>query len=119
MTESLLTSSQYVEIAADAASERKAQDIVIMDMQEALPVTDYFLIASGSSTTNVKAIADSIEEKLEKVGLPVLHKEGYREAYWILLDYGYFVAHIFVKEERKFYSLEQLWASVPSRAYQD
>lgn len=119
MTESLLTSSQYAEIAADAANERKAQDIVIMDMREALPVTDYFLVASGSSTTNVKAIADFIEEKLEEVGLKVSHKEGYREAHWILLDYGYFVAHIFVNEERQFYSLEQLWASVPSRVYKD
>ena len=118
MTELLLTSSQYVEIAADASSEKKAQDIIIMDMREALPVTDYFLIASGTSTTNVKSIADFIEEKLEEAGLKILHKEGYREAHWILLDYGHFVAHIFVNEERRFYSLEQLWASAPSRAYQ-
>ncbi len=119
MTETEKTSAELVEIAAAAASEKKAQDIVIMDMQKVLPVADYFLIASGTSTTQVQAIADAIEEKLEEAGMKILHKEGYREARWVLLDYGFFVAHLFVNEERQFYNLEQLWSSAPARIFTD
>ena len=119
MTENILNSSEFVQLAAVAASEKKAQNIVIMDMQRTLPVTDYFLIASGTSNTQAQAIADAIEEKLEDCGQKILHKEGYREAHWILLDYGYFVAHIFINEDRQFYNLEQLWADAPSRVYVD
>lgn len=118
MTDNEQTSATLVEIAAAAASDKKAQHIVIMDMQKALPVTDYFLIASGTSTTQVQAIADAIEEKLAAAGLQPLHREGYREARWVLLDYGVFVAHLFVNEERQFYNLEQLWAVAPARAYE-
>lgn len=119
MTETEKTSSELVAIAAAAASEKKAQNIVIMDMSKVLPVTDYFLIAGGTSTNQVQAIADAIEEKLDEAGLKFLHKEGYREARWVLLDYGVFVAHLFVNEERQFYNLEQLWSTAPSRIYED
>lgn len=119
MAETTLDSTMFVEIAAAAASEKKAQSIVVMDMRQALPVTDYFLIASGTSTVQVQAIADAIDEKVEKAGLKLLHKEGFREAQWILLDYGHFVAHIFTNEDRRFYNLEQLWADAPSREFAD
>ena len=118
MTEVEKTSQEYVEVAVAAAQEKKAQNILVMDMQKVLPVTDYFLIASGTSSTQVQAIADSIEEKMEQAGLAFLHKEGYREGRWILLDYGYFVAHVFVNEERQFYSLEQLWCTAPTQLYE-
>ena len=119
MTEVEKTSQDYVAVAVAAVREKKAQNILVMDMQKVLPVTDYFLIASGTSSTQVQAIADSIEEKLEEAGLKFLHKEGYREGRWILLDYGYFVAHIFINEERQFYNLEQLWSSAPTQLYED
>ncbi|HWR30833.1 MAG TPA: ribosome silencing factor [Negativicutes bacterium] len=119
MTEVEKTSTEIVESAAAAASDKKAQHIVIMDMQKVFPVTDHFLIASGTSTPHVQAIADSIEEKLEEEGLQFLHKEGYREGRWVLLDYGVFVAHIFVNDERQFYNLEQLWGNAPSRTFED
>ena len=119
MTEVEKSSTELVEIAAAAASEKKAQQIVILDMRKVSSVTDYFLIACGTSTTQVQAIADSIDDKLEKAGMKFLHKEGYREGRWVLLDYGVFVAHLFVSEERQFYNLEQLWASAPSHAYED
>ncbi len=119
MTENTMSSADLAQIAAAAASEKKAQNIIIMDMRQTLPVTDYFVIASGTSTTQVQAIADAVEEKLEEAGIRILHKEGYREAQWILLDYGYFVAHIFVNEERQFYNLERLWADAPSRVFAD
>lgn len=117
MAGSILDSTAFVEIAAAAASEKKAQSIIIMDMRQALPVTDYFLVASGTSTTQVQAIADFIEEKLDEVGLKLLHKEGFREAHWVLLDYGHFVAHIFTNDDRQFYNLEQLWVDAPSREF--
>jgi ribosome-associated protein len=119
MTELEKTPTELVEIAAAAASEKKAQHIVIMEMHKVLPVTDYFLVASGASTVQVQAIAEAIEEKVEAAGLKILHKEGYREARWVLLDYGVFVAHLFVNEERQFYNLEQLWSSAPTREYED
>lgn len=117
MADTVVESTSLVEIAAAAASEKKAQKIVIMDMRQALPVTDYFLVASGTSTTQVQAIADAVEEKLEEAGMKLLHKEGFREAHWILLDYGHFVAHVFTNEDRQFYNLEQLWAEAPSREF--
>jgi len=119
MTEVEKTSREILEIAIAAANDKKAQNILAMDMQKIFPVTDYFLIASGTSTIQVQAVADSIEEKMEAAGFKCLHKEGYREGRWILLDYGYFVAHVFVDEERQFYNLEQLWSSAPTQHYEN
>ena len=98
MTETEKTSNELVEIAAAAASSKKAQNIVIMDMQKVLPVTDYFLVASGTSVPQVQAIADAIDEKLTEAGWQFLHKEGYREARWVLLDYGCICVHVFSAE---------------------
>ena len=76
------------------------------------------MICSAQSATQVRAIADSIEDKLaETRGILPSHKEGYTEGNWILMDYGDFVAHIFRETERDFYNLEQLWADAPSEAY--
>lgn len=118
MTDTERTSADWVELVAAAADDKKAQNIVIMDMRTVFPVTDYFLIAGANSTTQVRAIADGIEEKMEEAGQKVLHKEGYREGHWILLDYGIVVAHIFVNDERRFYNLEHLWSGAPIREFQ-
>ena len=78
---------------AEAASDKKARDIVLMNMIDLTPTTDYFVVCSAGSTTQVRAIADNIEEKLqEEAGIDFLHKEGYREGEWVLLDYGDCVA---------------------------
>ena len=119
MTEVEKTSQEYVEVAVAAAQEKKAQNILVMDMQKVLPVTDYFLIASGTSSTQVQAIADSIEEKMEQAGLTFLHKEGYREGEWVLLDYGDCVAHIFLQDSREYYALETLWGDAELTPYED
>lgn len=79
-------------------------------MRKVSNFTDYFVIASGSSDRQVKAIADGIEEALEKKGFPVRHKEGYKEANWVLIDSANVIAHIFHQETRDYYSLERLWA---------
>lgn len=110
--------SKLVELMAKAASDKKAHDIIIMDLVGISPVTDYFVICSANSTTQVKAIADNIEEQLAEKGIHLLHKEGYREARWVLMDYGNSVAHIFVEEDRQFYNLERLWGDAKQVSYQ-
>ncbi|KKM11191.1 hypothetical protein SY88_09880 [Clostridiales bacterium PH28_bin88] len=96
-------------IAAGAADDKKAMDIVILDLQGVSLITDYFLICTGRSATQVQSIAQHIEEKLEEQEVHMLRREGYREARWILLDYGHIVVHIFQEEDRAFYNLERLW----------
>ncbi len=104
---------------AAAASEKKAADILLLNMEGLSLVTDYYVICSASNSTLVKAVADNIEDKLGEQGVFPKHKEGYQEARWILLDFGDVVAHIFLEEERDFYNLEQLWADAPSEAFVD
>ena len=102
-----------------AASDKKARDIVTMDMRGLMSSTDYFVICSANTATQVRAIADNIEEKLEEAGVSVGHKEGYREGEWILLDYGDAVAHIFQQESREYYALERLWGDAKLTPYED
>ena len=104
---------------AKAASDKKALDIAILDMRKIPSVCDYFLIASGTSTTQVRAISDNIIEKLNEKGERVWHTEGEREALWILLDYGDIVAHIFQEDTRRFYELERLWGDVPVKKFKE
>lgn len=108
-----LTTKEILNKIATAASDKKAKDILLLDMENISPVTDYFVIASASNNILVKAIADNIEEKLAEEGILPTHKEGYAEGRWVLLDYDCCVAHIFIEEEREFYNLEQLWADAP------
>lgn len=112
------TDNNLAELVAKAASDKKARDIVIMDLTGISPVTDYFVICSANSTTQVQAIADNIEDQLAQQGVKVLHKEGYRDAHWILLDYGHCVAHVFVEDDRQFYKLERLWGDAKQVVYQ-
>lgn len=100
---------QLVQWVAEAAEEQKALDIVTLDLQGVSLIADYFVICSGRSTVQVKAIAEHIEDSLEKKGHRVLHREGKRDGYWVLLDYGSVVVHVFREEERRFYALERLW----------
>ncbi len=97
--------------AAAALSEKKAEDIVIIKVEEQTVVCSYFVIASGKSTTQVKALGDNVEEKLKKEGLSPVRTEGTREGRWSVLDYGDVVIHIFNEEWRQFYYLERLWDS--------
>lgn len=102
---------------AAAASDKKAKDILLLNMEGLSPVTDYYVICSADNTTLVKTIADNIEDKMAEQQVFPNHKEGYADARWILLDYGDVVVHIFLEEERNFYNLEQLWADAPSEAF--
>ena len=102
---------------AAAANDKKAKDILLLNMEGLSPVTDFYVVCSAGNSTLVKAIADNIEDKLAEAGVHPTHKEGYTDARWILLDYGDVVAHIFLEEERDFYNLEQLWADAPSESF--
>ncbi len=95
--------------AISAASEKKAIDIVVLDLREIASFTDYFVIASGSNERQVQAISDGVFETLKKAGSPAARVEGYKAAEWILLDYGDFILHVFDEKARKFYDLERLW----------
>lgn len=114
-----MTVEAMKEAICAAASEKKARDIVTMDMRELTPTTDYFVVCSANTATQVRAIADNIEEKLAESGVHFLHKEGYREGEWILMDYGDVVAHIFRQEAREYYALEHLWADAALTPYED
>ena len=102
---------ELAKACAKALSEKKAQDIVILDVHEQTVVCSYFVIASGRSTTQVRALGDAVEEKLEKEGVSPARKEGLREGRWGVLDYGDVVVHIFNEESRLYYYLERLWDS--------
>ena len=89
--------------------------MVILDMKGVSDVTDFFVIASGTSERQVQAIADGVEELLSKRHVSIWHAEGHSEAQWIVLDYGDVIAHIFLQEKREFYNLERLWSIAPRR----
>jgi ribosome-associated protein len=97
-------------------NDKKASDIRILKVGQHTTLADYFIIATGASTTQIKAIADEIEKVLHEQGVLIRHKEGYVSANWILLDYGNVVTHVFHKDMRTFYSLEKLWADAPEIA---
>jgi len=103
-----LTEQEKCRVIQAAADEKKARDIVQMDMVGLMSTNDYFIICSANTATQVRAIADNIEEKMEEAGVSFLHKEGYREGEWVLLDYGDTVAHIFQQDAREYYALEGL-----------
>ena len=113
------TSKDLAQRIATLASDKKAEDILLLNMEGISAVTDYFVICSASNSTLVKAIADNIEDKMAEAGIEPMHKEGYAEGRWVLMDYGDCVAHIFLKEERDFYNLEQLWADAPSEFFME
>ena len=95
--------------AFEAARDKKALDLVVLDLREMAAFTDYFIICSGSSAPQIHAISNEIEIRLKKVGKTPDHIEGYRQAQWILMDYSEFVVHIFSPERRSYYNLERLW----------
>jgi ribosome-associated protein len=95
--------------ALRAASDKKALEMVVLDLREVASFTDYFLITSGANVRQVQAIADEVVEQLKRQGTRAARVEGYSTAEWILVDYGDFILHVFEDNARKFYDLERLW----------
>jgi ribosome-associated protein len=103
--------------AAESALERKAADVVALDLRGVSSATDFFLIATGTSDIQVRAIAEHLVETLEAEGVRPLHVEGLDRARWVLLDFVDFVIHVFHPQAREFYQLERLWGDAPSRLF--
>lgn len=97
-----------------AADDKKAYDLMILNMQGLSPVADYFVIGHGNSDKQVQAIVKEIKDQVYKKGLSVKRLEGYDEGKWILMDLGDVVVHIFHKDERSYYNLERLWGDAPT-----
>jgi ribosome-associated protein len=98
-----------LKIAAHAADDKKAHDLVALDISEIASFANYFLLCTGDSSRQMQAIADEVEQRLEAFGIRPSHVEGYRNAEWILMDYIDLVIHIFSKNARAYYDLERLW----------
>lgn len=100
--------------AARAALDKKAGDLIMLDVHALSSVTDFFLVCSGRSVTHLRTIADGILGDLKAGGVRPLHTEGAAESGWILIDYGDVLAHVFLEDTRAYYALERLWGDAPS-----
>ena len=105
-----MDSKQLMEATVKCMDSKKAIDIKVLDISKVTTMADYFVICQGGSTTQMKAIADEIEEKLSEMGVKPFGREGMSTAYWILMDYSDVIIHIFSSESRSFYSIENLWS---------
>lgn len=108
---------EKIHLICEAGLDRKAENIVIMEMKDRSAFCDYFVIMSAPSTVRVKAIADHIEEMMNENDFKTRHREGYQEGQWVLLDFGDTVAHIFQHDARVFYGLEGLWGDTKQRSF--
>ena len=114
-----LKSRELALAAAAAARNKKALDIIILELGELTVIADYFVICSGESTTQVRTIAESIERELARTGNAPIGREGIRFSHWVLLDYGNVIIHIFEKETRAYYGLEKLWMDAKTIEYHE
>ena len=98
-----------IKTSVDALEDKKGEDIKVIDISEVSPITDCFILASGSNRSQVQAMADAVSEKMHKAGFGMKQIEGYDGANWILMDFVDIVVHIFDRESRNFYDLERIW----------
>lgn len=106
-------SREFALRAAELAAEKKAGNLVLLEVGKISIVADYFLIATGNTRVQVQTICDHLLAQLKNEGFPLLRMEGYREGWWVILDYGSLVIHVFQPEARDFYNLERLWGKAP------
>ncbi|MBR2937594.1 MAG: ribosome silencing factor [Oscillospiraceae bacterium] len=106
----MLSAKEVAYEVTKALDEKKGQDIKLLKIDKVSSLADYFLICTGTSNTHVKTLCDYAEFTLDRLGEPMLGREGHRGNAWELLDYGSVVVHVFTEEAREFYSLERLWA---------
>lgn len=104
--------------AARAAAEKQGRDIRVLDVAEQIQITDHFVLASGATDRQVRAIGDAIEEELRAAGVKPLRREGEGELRWLLLDFGDIVVHVFQEQDRVYYELERLWKDAPEVRWQ-
>ena len=102
---------KQIDLAVAAAADKKALDLIVLDLRKAAGFTDFFVICSGTNPRQIRAIADGVIEALAAEGVKPAHIEGYDRSEWVLLDYFDFIVHVFAVETRLFYGLERLWGS--------
>ncbi len=112
-----LEPAQIARLAVDVASDKKATDIVLLDLQDVSSITDYFVICTGNNPRQIRAIATAIDNKMSEVGLSAFHREGAPDSGWLLLDYSDVIVHIFSPKEREYYRLERLWSNAKTVIY--
>lgn len=110
---------EQVDIIIKAIDDKGGQDTVTLNVREQTSIADYFVITSGSSSTQVSAIADEVEKQMDLNGYERINRSGYSSARWVLLDYASVIVHVFHKEERQYYDLERLWESVENNIKED
>ena len=106
----MLKPKEMAMIAAKALDEKKGKDIKVLEIDKITTLSDYFVICTGGSNTQINALCDEVEKRIKEAGEEPLHREGHRGGTWVLLDYGCIAVHVFSTEAREFYSLEHLWA---------
>lgn len=107
-------SLELARAAAEAAADKLAGEVLALDVSEQLVITDVFVLASGDSDRQVRAIVDAVEDRMRSLGAKPVRREGMTEARWVLLDYAEIVVHVQQAEDRRFYALERLWKDCPS-----
>lgn len=110
----MMTSLEKARQIVKVLDSKKAKDIKLLEIQKLSSLGDYFIIASGSSNTQVKSLADEVEDSMTKLGEEPKRVEGHQSAQWILLDYYDVMVHVFLNETREFYNLERLWCDAPA-----
>ncbi len=105
-----MTTEEKLNIIKESCQAKKGIDIKVLDIKDLSSIADYFVIVSGNSVTQVSALADEIEEKMEEQGISLENIDGKNTSRWILLDYGDIIVHVFHKDERDYYNLERLWS---------
>jgi ribosome-associated protein len=111
-----MESKELLTLAAQACDEKRANDIVVLDMSDVSLIADYFLICEGSNERQVQAIAREVKNQAEEQGIEVKRMEGFDQARWVLVDLNDIVCHIFHKDERHYYNLERLWGDADTVA---
>ncbi len=105
----MLNAKEMAKVAYDALDEKLGKDIRIIQIDKISVIADYLIIANGNSNTQIMALSDNVEMKMQQNGIPIKQKEGNRNSTWILMDYGDIIVHIFSPEDRLFYDLERIW----------
>jgi ribosome-associated protein len=113
----LVDSALLARAAADIASDKKASDVILLDVRDVTTIADYFVVCSGNNSRQLQAIAEAIDEGLGQQGGRLLHREGNAENGWVLLDFGDIIVHIFAPKEREYYRLERLWNEAKTVVY--
>lgn len=113
-----MESKELLHIVAKACDDKRAQNVIALDMKEISFIADYFLICEGSNERQVQAIAKGINDAVSEKGLNIARMEGLDHARWVLVDLGSIVCHVFHKDERSYYNLERLWGDAPQVSIQ-